>query len=168
VPGRPADRRPRFAPQLTPAIRHATRADRAFIEALGQRTVMSSVSTLRHPDPAAVLENFDRLLVYLDRQVHTALIAEAEGVPVGFMLVVESLPDEVTGEDQAFIAYTAVEPDRQGAGIGAALLAWAEDEARRRGAPYMSLMVTEENAAARALYERAGYRTERRLLCKTL
>ena len=32
----------------------------------------------------------------------------------------------------------------------------------------MALMVTEENAAARALYERAGYRTERRLLCKTL
>jgi ribosomal protein S18 acetylase RimI-like enzyme len=32
----------------------------------------------------------------------------------------------------------------------------------------MSLMVTDENAAARALYERAGYVTERRLLCKPL
>jgi ribosomal protein S18 acetylase RimI-like enzyme len=32
----------------------------------------------------------------------------------------------------------------------------------------MALMVTEENAAARRLYERAGYRTERRLLCKAL
>jgi ribosomal protein S18 acetylase RimI-like enzyme len=29
-------------------------------------------------------------------------------------------------------------------------------------------MVTEENDAARRLYERAGYRTERRLLCKPL
>jgi len=30
------------------------------------------------------------------------------------------------------------------------------------------LMVTEDNAAARAVYERAGYLTERRLLCKPL
>ena len=57
--------------------------------------------------------------------------------------------------------------DRRG-GVGSALLERAEDEARKRGAPYMALMVTEENAAARALYERAGYLTERRLLCKAL
>ncbi|MHB8357563.1 MAG: GNAT family N-acetyltransferase [Vulcanimicrobiaceae bacterium] len=44
----------------------------------------------------------------------------------------------------------------------------AEDEARRRGLPYMGLMVTEDNAAARALYDSAGYLTERRLLCKRL
>ena len=97
-----------------------------------------------------------------------ALIAEADGVRVGFMLALDSLPDEVTGDDQAFVVYMAVERASRGAGIGSALLERAEDEARKRGAPYMALMVTEENAAARALYERAGYRTERRLLCKTL
>ena len=114
MPGRPADQRSGFAPQLTLAIRHATPADRAFIEALGRRTVMSSVSTLRHhPDPAAVQESFDRLLVFYDRQEHTALIAEVEGVPAGFMLVLDALPDEVTGEKQAFIAYTAVEYSSQ-------------------------------------------------------
>jgi ribosomal protein S18 acetylase RimI-like enzyme len=32
----------------------------------------------------------------------------------------------------------------------------------------MALMVTEENERGRRLYERAGYRTERRLLCKPL
>jgi ribosomal protein S18 acetylase RimI-like enzyme len=32
----------------------------------------------------------------------------------------------------------------------------------------MALMVSEENEAARRLYERDGYRTERRLLCKLL
>jgi ribosomal protein S18 acetylase RimI-like enzyme len=62
----------------------------------------------------------------------------------------------------------AVEPALRGAGIGAALLMRAEHEARLRGAPYMALMVTEENAGARKLYERAGYVVERRLLCKTL
>lgn len=150
------------------AIRSATAADRSFIESLGKRTAMDSVSPLRHPDPAAVLANFERLLSIVDLREHLGLIAEDDGHPVGFMLILDSLPDEVTGEDQAFVVYMAVERERRGAGIGSALLARAEDEARGRGAPYMALMVTEENAAARALYERAGYRTERRLLCKTL
>ncbi len=150
------------------SIRTATPADAAFIESLGKRTVMDSVAALRHPDPADVMENFDRLLRIIERREHTALIAEDEGEPVGFLLMLESLPDEVTGQDQAFIAYMAVERDRRGGGIGAALLSAAEDEARKRGLPYMALMVTDENASARALYERAGYLTERRLLCKML
>ena len=150
------------------SIRVATPADVAFIESLGKRTVMDSVAAVRHPDPVDVMENFDRLLRIAGRRDHATLIAEDNGEPVGFLLMLESLPDEVTGQDQSFIAYMAVERDRRGGGIGAALLAAAEDEARKRGLPYMALMVTEDNAAARALYERAGYLTERRLLCKML
>ena len=82
--------------------------------------------------------------------------------------MLDDLPDEVTLLPQAFVAYMAVEPGVRRDGVGTALLAAAEDEARRRGLPYMALMVTEENAAARRLYERGGYRTERRLLCKPL
>jgi ribosomal protein S18 acetylase RimI-like enzyme len=152
--------------QLT--IRYGTRDDREFIEHLGKRTVMDSVPPLRHPEPGDVLRNFERLLAIVERRESLALIAESDGVRVGFVLLLASLPDEVTGDDQAYIAYMAVERDRRGGGIGAALLAAAEDEARRLGAPYMALMVTEENAPARALYERAGYLTERRLLCKML
>ncbi len=154
--------------RLTIRVRAATKDDRAFIESLGKRTAMDSVSSLRRVDPAAVLENFDRLLAAVDRREHVALVAEAEGQPAGFILTLDSLPDEVTGDEQAFIVYMAVERDARGAGIGFALLERAEHEARERGAPYMALMVTEENAPARALYERAGYRTERLLLCKTL
>ena len=150
------------------SIRTATPADAAFIESLGKRTVMDSVAALRRPDPLDVIENFDRLLRIVQRSDHAALIAEDDGEPVGFLLMLDSLPDEVTGQDQAFVAYMAVERDRRGGGIGAALLAAAEDEARKRGLPYIALMVTEENASARALYERAGYLTERRLLCKML
>jgi ribosomal protein S18 acetylase RimI-like enzyme len=150
------------------SIRAATPADRAFIESLGKRTVMDSVPALRRPQPRDVLESFERLVRIVDRHEHAALIAEDAGEPVGFLLLVQSLPDEVTGQDQAFVAYMAVERERRGGGIGAALLAAAEDEARARGLPYIALMVTEENAAARALYDRAGYLTERRLLCKML
>lgn len=150
------------------SIRAATPSDRAFVESLGKRTVMDSVSALRHAEPAGVLENFDRLLRIVERHDHAALIAEDDGVPVGFLLMVTSLPDEVTGQEQAFVAYMAVDRERRGGGIGAALLSAAEDEARKRGMPYIALMVTEENAPARALYDRAGFLTERRLLCKML
>jgi ribosomal protein S18 acetylase RimI-like enzyme len=153
---------------LSVRIRKATPADATFIEDLGKRTVMSSASSLRRPDPSGVLENFERLLSFVERREHLALIAEVDGVRAGFVITLDSLPDEVTGDDQAFVVYMAVERERRGAGIGSALLKRAEDEARGRGMPYMALMVTEENASARALYERAGYSTERRLLCKTL
>jgi ribosomal protein S18 acetylase RimI-like enzyme len=153
---------------LTIRVRAATNTDRPFIVSLGKRTAMDSTSSLRRVDPAAVLENFDRLLAAVEERQYFALIAEVDGKAAGFILTLDSLPDEVTGDDQAFVVYMAVERDARGAGIGSALLERAEHEARKRGAPYMALMVTDENAAARALYERAGYRTERRLMCKTL
>jgi ribosomal protein S18 acetylase RimI-like enzyme len=101
-------------------------------------------------------------------QSHVLLIAENAGQRAGFLIVLDSLPDEVTGTAQGFIAYMAVDPAFRRRGVGAALLARAEDEARRRGLPYMSLMVTDENTPALELYQRAGYVTERRMLCKTL
>jgi len=153
---------------LTILVRGATEADRVFIETLGKRTAMDSASSLRPADPASVLANFERLLEIVAQREHVALIAESGGKRAGFLLLLNSLPDEVTGDDQAFVVYMAVEREARRAGIGSALLERAEDEARKRGAPYVALMVTQENAAARALYERAGYRTERLLLCKTL
>jgi ribosomal protein S18 acetylase RimI-like enzyme len=129
---------------------------------------MDSVAASRHAAPPAVLENYERLLEIVEQQSHVTLVAEDEDTQVGFLLMLDQLPDEVTGQDQGFVAYMAVEPAYRSRGVGAALLDAAENEARRRGLPYMALMVTEENAPARALYERAGYTTERRLLCKTL
>jgi ribosomal protein S18 acetylase RimI-like enzyme len=153
---------------MTLRIREARPEDRAFIETLGKRTVMDSVAAWRHAAPRAVLENYDRLLDIVSRKTHVALVAEEGGAYAGFLLLLDDLPDEVTGDDQAFIAYMAVEPAYRGAGVGAALLERAENEARNRGLPYMTLMVTEDNTPARVLYERAGYTTERRLLCKKL
>jgi ribosomal protein S18 acetylase RimI-like enzyme len=66
------------------------------------------------------------------------------------------------------VAYTAVEPHAQGRGIGRALMEEAEAVARGMGRTYVSLMVTEENAAARSLYDRAGFVTERRMMTKAL
>ncbi|MBV8489636.1 MAG: GNAT family N-acetyltransferase [Candidatus Eremiobacteraeota bacterium] len=150
------------------AVRLGNPLDRAFVHDLADRTVMQSVAALRNPGEGAVHRALDRLLEIVEGQSHVAMIAELDGERAGFLLLLDELPDEVTSSPQGFIAYMAVEPKLRRHGVGRALLNAAEDEARKRSLPYMALMVTEDNAEARALYERGGYVTERRLLCKPL
>lgn len=59
--------------------------------------------------------------------------------------------------DEAELLSVTVLPARRGAGLGAALLDAAHATAREAGAARMILEVAEGNAAARALYRRAGY-----------
>ena len=52
----------------------------------------------------------------------------------------------------------AVVPDARGRGVGGALLSACLDHARSRGWRALSLSVEDGNTAARALYERHGFR----------
>jgi ribosomal protein S18 acetylase RimI-like enzyme len=150
-------------------LRPGAARDRAFVLDLGRRTAADSVSALRTAPLAFVEASYERLVDYAFERSHVLLIAEsALDGPVGFVLMVDDVPDEVTALAQGFVAYMAVEPDARRLGIAARLLEAAEEAARRRALPVMALMVTEENAAARELYAQAGYTTERRLLCKPL
>ena len=166
--------RPGFAARVTIDVRSSHResplaqAERAFVRGLGRRCVMSSVSSVRPAPEPAVRDAFDRLYAIVESQSHVTLIARHDGELAGFLLLLDELPDEVTLLPQAFVAYMAVEPRLRGNGVGAALIAAAENEARGRRLPYITLMVTEENEPACRLYQHAGYRTERRLLCKPL
>ncbi|MDO8614107.1 MAG: GNAT family N-acetyltransferase [Dehalococcoidia bacterium] len=54
----------------------------------------------------------------------------------------------------------AVAPALHNRGIGSALIAHVEEEARRRGLDGVCLGVADGNAPARRLYERLGYRRE--------
>ncbi|MHB8230051.1 MAG: GNAT family N-acetyltransferase [Vulcanimicrobiaceae bacterium] len=149
-------------------VRQGRLDDRAFVEDLGKRTILDSVAAFRFVNEPLAALSYERLLRFAYDQSHVLLIAEHGGRRAGFVLLLDTLPDEVTMLPQGFVAYMAVEPDLRRLGVAAGLLEAAEDEARRRGLPYMGLMVTEDNAAARALYDSAGYLTERRLLCKRL
>jgi ribosomal protein S18 acetylase RimI-like enzyme len=150
------------------AIRRGTVRDRAFVIDLGRRVAPTSVSSLRIALPPLVEGAYERLVEYVLAREHDVLIAESDGVPAGFALLIYDLPDEITLTEQAFVAYMAVEPAWQRQGAGRALLASIEERARLRGLPYLSLMVTEENAAARDLYDAAGFTTERRMMTKAL
>lgn len=150
------------------AIRLGTSADQPFVADLGARTVGDSVAAFRtHPGSQPEL-SYSRLLEFVFDRSHVLVIAHDESRRLGFALMLDTMTDEVTLVPQGFIAYMAVEPRRRRSGIAKALLNAVEDEARERALPYMALMVTEDNVPARVLYERAGYVTERRLLCKTL
>lgn len=59
--------------------------------------------------------------------------------------------------DEAEIITIGVAPDARRGGIAAAMLAIAEQDAKKRGAKKMFLEVATDNTAARALYRSAGY-----------
>jgi GNAT superfamily N-acetyltransferase len=150
------------------ALRPGTLRDRAFVVDLGRRVSPSSVSSLRTAFAPMVEAAYERLVDYVLAREHDVLIADVDGVPVGFALLIYDLPDEITLAEQAFVAYMAVEPVWQRRNIGRLLLRSIEDAARSRGLPYLSLMVTEDNVAARELYAGSGFFTERRLMTKAL
>lgn len=148
------------------SVRRGSTRDWAFVHDLGSRTLASS--RVRDASDETLRAGYARLLDVIAPQRHELFIAEEAGRSIGFVILLPDLPDEVTLQAQGFIAYMAVDPEHRRRGVGSQLLAAAEDEARRQALPYISLMVTEGNEPAMRLYERAGYRTERRLLCKPL
>lgn len=62
------------------------------------------------------------------------------------------------GGEVADVMTVAVAPRGRGRGLGALLLAELEHRALDRGAGHVMLEVRADNVAARALYDRAGYR----------
>jgi ribosomal protein S18 acetylase RimI-like enzyme len=152
----------------TIAIRRGNARDRGFVLDLGRRVAATSVSPLRIALEPLVEGAYERLVEYVFAREHEVLVADVDGAAAGFALLIYDLPDEITLTEQTFIAYMAVEPALQRRGIGRALMERIEENARGRGTPYLSLMVTEENDAARALYAAAGFSTERRMMTKPL
>lgn len=92
----------------------------------------------------------EHFLAELDSPRATAVVAEQDGRVVGYLCLTVLL-------DEAEILDVAVDPARQRSGIGAALLAWACDQARQQGATVLRLEVRATSQPAIALYERFGF-----------
>jgi hypothetical protein len=58
---------------------------------------------------------------------------------------------------RGWVYYVAVDPDRQGHGLGRAIMNAAEDWLRQAGIAKLQLLVRQENARASAFYETIGY-----------
>ena len=66
-------------------------------------------------------------------------------------------PSLYTGVLDAYLEELYVVPERRGHGLGRALLEAAMEHARQRGAAHIDLGTSEDDVAARALYESAGF-----------
>jgi GNAT superfamily N-acetyltransferase len=80
----------------------------------------------------------------------TVWIAEDGGRLLGFVVLVDA-------DDHLRLDGVAVDPAVQGRGVGAQLLALAEDEARRRGYGRVELYTNEAMTENLAYYPRQGY-----------
>lgn len=80
-----------------------------------------------------------------------------EGGSLAGLIVLVEMPDHLQVEN------VAVDPDRQGEGLGRALLAFAEESAAAAGLDELRLFTHSKMTENRALYRRLGYlETERR------
>lgn len=105
-----------------------------------------------HPKTAAAIQEHLRSASAFD----TLLIAEDEGVPVGFASL-RVLPEVESGVPHAELSDLFVDAARRRRGAGRALVAFAEDLARSRGCRSVQLTVGFENEAAKAFYRAAGF-----------
>ncbi len=150
------------------AIRSATPADRDFLGALALRLAdfdrpeWRSLEEIADGDRRALFDALD------NPQPGTKLfVAELDGTPAGCLLM-WTLEDYFSQQWHAHVSVIAVTRDAEGAGVGRALMAHAEDWAREAGHTSITLSVFEGNRRAQALYERSGYSTEMRRMIKRL
>jgi ribosomal protein S18 acetylase RimI-like enzyme len=86
-------------------------------------------------------------------------VADDEGEVVGYVRLGRA-SRFASSDHVVTVNGIAVDPPRQGRGVGRALIDAAIAEARRRGARRLTLRVFSPNLAARRLYESAGFVTE--------
>jgi len=107
------------------------------------------------PSDNAFLASVERLLE--DRDTTFLLGSRDDDSPPAGVLQLRFRFSVWRAAPDAWIEDLFVRADARRAGVGDALIALAIDEAARRGAKRIELDTNEDNAGARALYERHGF-----------
>ncbi|MDX1404652.1 MAG: GNAT family N-acetyltransferase [Woeseiaceae bacterium] len=139
-------------------VRDAVRGDGEAILALMPRLAAFEVPDSRNPhdlwrSDAAM---FQRWLDGEAPQCFVQVAANESKEIIGFTLV-SLRPELLSHEPSAHLEAIAVSDKAEGMGVGQALLAAAEAEARSKGAKSMTLHVFAVNSRARGFYEKSGY-----------
>lgn len=132
---------------------------------MGSQRYEHDVEPNRRLDPAVADEYFAELVEELARKQGRAFVAEREGQEDGQVigwgvLVVEEGPVFVTEEERryGYITELFVNEAARGLGVGQALIAACEEEARARGLRQIMIGALSANRRAMDIYGRAGYR----------
>jgi diamine N-acetyltransferase len=145
---------------MTISFRDAAIGDAATLDRIFDTTFCNTFGHLYRPED---LDTFLSSFVVGDWEAELAdpnyafRIGEVDGEPVGYVkLGPMKLPVE-TDRPAMLLDQFYVLPQHHGAGIARALMDWALDEARRRGAEELYLTVFIDNHRARRFYDRYGF-----------
>ena len=145
---------------MTISYRSCGREDAEAIDGLFRKSFCDTFAHLYRPDDLeAFLSKFtpEAWETELADERFAFQVAEADGVPIGFVkLGPPELPVERRGPAVEIRQFYLVHEWR-GAGVAHALMDWAMEEARVRGAREMYLTVYTENHRAKRFYERYGF-----------
>jgi ribosomal protein S18 acetylase RimI-like enzyme len=134
------------------SIRRAELADAAAIG-----TLLHDFNTeFDEPTPGAD-ELAERIAELIDGGDTAVVLAGDEAGGATGLAVLRFRPAIWSRSLECYLAELYVVPDRRGRGIGRALVEAAIELARVEGANYMDLGTSEDDVAARALYESLGF-----------
>ncbi len=127
---------------------------------MGSQNFEFAVEPNRRLDPAVADEHYAALAEKVAAGKGRIFIAEENDAAIGWaVLLVEQAPVFVVEEQRThgYIAELFVNESARGLGVGQALIAACEDEARRLGLGHVMIGVLAQNKRAADIYVRAGY-----------
>jgi GNAT superfamily N-acetyltransferase len=148
-------------PESAPHIRLAHADDDDFILAIAERLTSFDLPQWRKRSEtlAGIRADIARHLRELPPASHLFVAEDEDGERLGF-LHLQTQKDFFTGALNCHIADLVVAAERDGQGIGSALVAFAEAWAKEHRCRHVTLAVFPGNERARHLYRQHGYGDE--------
>lgn len=149
-------------------IRDALDTDLPFI--LGLSPVLSEFANLSWHSDADILkfqDNYTNEIFDKTDGPRISLIAENEGLPLGFIHACEA-KDYVLGEICGTVPLLAVTKDAHNMGVGRMLMQAAENWAKVQGYRLLHLEVFDANKGAKAFYDKVGFKPDSLAMIKEL
>jgi GNAT superfamily N-acetyltransferase len=142
------------------AYRDAGPDDAAVLARLFETSFCDTFAHLYRPEDLQIfLSSFgvDDWKAELENPAYAFRIAEVDGAPVGYLKLGPQKLSIETDRPAILLDQLYILKDYHGVGIAHALMDWAIEEARHRGAEEMYLTVFFENHRARRFYDRYGF-----------
>ena len=144
-------------------IRYGTTEDAKMLSELGARTFYDTFAKDNTPEniDAYIEKSFSPRLQFneLSQPDVVFLIAEVEGIPVGYaQFILNSKDESIQGTRALELRRIYAAQEYLGKGVGKELMLATLDEARRRGCDSVWLGVWEKNQRAIDFYKKWGFR----------
>ena len=151
----PARRAGQVQPATEVSFRRATGADLPrIVQLLADDAIGATREEYADPLPAAYWEAFEQI----DADPRQLLVvAEVAGLVVGTLQLTFIPYLTHRGSSRALIEAVRVDSGQRGGGVGRAMVAWAIEEARRRGCQMVQLTTDRRRSEAHRFYESLGF-----------